>query len=131
MIRHNPNRPMLNRAFDGLYEPGSIAKIMTAAAALEARVDMSRIFPMVPQTAIDLDGKIFRDWENHGKLRSLKEAMDVSSNVALFKVDMSSSSEILVLIWRSTPNDLASSSTSRFSMLRAIYLTPYLPSKIT
>ena len=59
---------------------------MTAAAALEARVDMSRIFPMVPQTAIDLDGKVFRDWENHGKLRSLKEAMDVSSNIALFKV---------------------------------------------
>jgi peptidoglycan glycosyltransferase len=85
-IRENYNNPLTNRAFDGLYEPGSIAKIMTAAAALEARVDMAAIFPMTPQTAIELDGKVFRDWENHGKLRSLKEAMDVSSNIALYKV---------------------------------------------
>jgi peptidoglycan glycosyltransferase len=85
-LRDNPNKPLTNRAFDGLYEPGSIAKIMTAAGALEGNVDMSKIFPMVPQTAINLDGKIFRDWEDHGKLRSLKEAMDVSSNIALYQV---------------------------------------------
>jgi peptidoglycan glycosyltransferase len=71
---------------DGIYEPGSIAKIMTAAAAYDAHVDMGRIFPFTPPTAIDLDGKVFRDWTSHGKLRSLKEAMDVSSNIALYKV---------------------------------------------
>jgi peptidoglycan glycosyltransferase len=85
-IRANPNKPLLNRAFDGRYEPGSIAKIMTAAAALEANVDMAKIFPFTPGTAVILDGKVFRDWENHGKLRSLKEAMDVSSNIALYRI---------------------------------------------
>jgi peptidoglycan glycosyltransferase len=86
LIRENPNHPLLNRAFNGLYEPGSICKIITAAAALEANVDMSKLFPMTPDTAIMIDGKIFRDWENHGKIRSLKEAMDVSSNIALARV---------------------------------------------
>ena len=85
-LRDNPNQPLLNRAFNGLFEPGSIAKIMTAAGALEANVDLSRIFPMAPPTAINLDGKIFRDWQNQGHLHSLKEAMDVSSNIALYEV---------------------------------------------
>jgi len=85
-LRDNPNQPLFDRALQGLYEPGSIAKIMTAAAALETGVDMAKIFPMTPPTAINLDGKIFRDWENHGKIRSLKEAMDVSSNIALYAV---------------------------------------------
>ncbi len=85
-IRDNINKPLLNRPFMGLYEPGSICKIITAAAALEANVDMSKIFPMRPDTAILIEGKVFRDWENHGKIRSLKEAMDVSSNIALYRV---------------------------------------------
>lgn len=85
-IRANPNRPLFHRAFDGLYEPGSIAKIMTAAAALEARVDMARLFPFSPPTAIHIEGKLFRDWADHGRVRSLKEAMDVSSNIAMYRV---------------------------------------------
>lgn len=85
-LRDNPNHPLFDRALQGLYEPGSIAKIMTAAAALETGVDMAKIFPMTPPTAIELDGQTFRDWEYHGKIRSLKEAMDVSSNIALYEV---------------------------------------------
>jgi peptidoglycan glycosyltransferase len=94
-LKDNPNQPLFDRAFDGLYEPGSIAKIMTAAAALETNVDMSRIFPMTPQTAINLDGQIFRDWEDHGRLRSLKEAMDVSSNIALYQVGKALGPDVL------------------------------------
>jgi tetratricopeptide (TPR) repeat protein len=94
-IRENPNHPLLNRAFEGLYEPGSICKIITAAAALEANVDMSKLFPMTPDTSMVIDGKIFRDWENHGKIRSLKEAMDVSSNIALAKVAFAMGPDLL------------------------------------
>ncbi|MGH7441072.1 MAG: penicillin-binding transpeptidase domain-containing protein, partial [bacterium] len=85
-LRDDPAQPLYDRALNGLFEPGSIAKIMTTAAALETGVDMAKIFPMTPPTAIKLDGKIFRDWEYHGEIRSLKEAMDVSSNVALYRV---------------------------------------------
>jgi peptidoglycan glycosyltransferase len=95
LIRENAHKPMLDRALQGLYEPGSICKIITAAAALEANVDMSRIFPMTPDTSILIDGKIFRDWESHGKIRSLKEAMDVSSNIALAKVAFAMGPDVL------------------------------------
>jgi peptidoglycan glycosyltransferase len=95
VIRENPHNPLLNRALDGLFEPGSICKIITAAAALEANVDMSRLFPMTPDTSMMIDGKVFRDWENHGKIRSLKEAMDVSSNIALAKVAFSMGPDVL------------------------------------
>ncbi len=85
-LRDDPNQPLQDRALDGLFEPGSIAKIMTAAAALETGVDMAKLFPMTPPTAISLDGKIFRDWEYHGEIGSLKQAMAVSSNIALYRV---------------------------------------------
>jgi len=95
-LRDDPNCPLFNRAFDGLYEPGSIAKIMTAAAALETGVDMAKLFPMTPPTAIDLGGQIFRDWEYHGEIRSLKEAMDVSSNIALYRVAEAMGPDVLL-----------------------------------
>ncbi len=94
-VRDNRNKPLTNRAMEGLFEPGSIFKIVTAAGALEYRIDMSRIFPFVAPTAIELDGKIFRDWESHGKIRSLKEAMDVSSNIAMAKVGFALGSDKL------------------------------------
>src|SRR6185369_17414133 len=40
-------------------------------------------------------GKVFRDWESHGKIRSLKEAMDVSSNIALAKVAFAMGPDVL------------------------------------
>jgi tetratricopeptide (TPR) repeat protein len=84
-IKANRNNPLVNRAFDGLFEPGSICKIVTAAAALETHVDLSTLFPMnlSGKTAVRYNDKIFRDWRDHGTVRSLKEAMDVSSNIAL------------------------------------------------
>lgn len=85
-LRDNRNKPLEDRALDGLFEPGSIAKIMTAAAALEANVDMAKIFPFKAPTSMLIEGKLFRDWADHGRIRSLKEAMDVSSNIALYKV---------------------------------------------
>jgi peptidoglycan glycosyltransferase len=79
----NSNKPLFHRAFEGLYEPGSIIKIITSAAALEKNVDLKNIFPLnIRQNYRYYDGKVFYDWKRHGVLKSLEEAFDTSSNIA-------------------------------------------------
>ncbi len=85
-VRANKNLPLKDRALGSLYEPGSICKIITAAAALETHVDMTAIFPVNADHPLVLNGQTFWDWKKLGKIRSLKDALDVSSNIALAKV---------------------------------------------
>ncbi len=64
------------------YEPGSIIKMITLAAALRAGVDLTSRFPMVCPGWEEIDGKAFRDWITHGKVDSMEEAVAVSCNIA-------------------------------------------------
>ena len=82
----NPNKPLKNRAFEGLYEPGSIIKIITSAAAVETNADLKQVFPFYCKGYEYIDGKPFYDWKKLGTIRSLEEAFDSSSNIGFAKV---------------------------------------------
>lgn len=80
-LTDNPDHPLQNRAIQGQYPPGSIFKIVVAAAGLEAGV-------ITPKDTINCTGqyefgdRVFRDWkpEGHGKVdlhKALVESCDV------------------------------------------------------
>lgn len=82
----NKNTPLKNRALEGLYEPGSIIKIISSAAAVEKGTNLNTVFPFICKGYIYIDGKPFYDWQKHKMVRSLEEAFDDSCNVAYAKL---------------------------------------------
>ena len=90
-IRDNPLSPMTNRAFSGMYPPGSTFKIATAIAALEEKI-------ITPETIIETKGRytyydangprcwiyLMHGW-SHGKI-DVTEAIQESCNYFFFEV---------------------------------------------
>jgi peptidoglycan glycosyltransferase len=79
----NSNQPLLNRAIDKLYEPGSIAKVMTVSAAFERSINEKDIFPVKCAGSTQFDGQSFWCWQKHGKVKSIEQAMDLSCNIGM------------------------------------------------
>ncbi len=82
----NKNYPLKNRAFESLYEPGSIVKIISSAAALEKNIDLNKVFPLYCKGFTYIDGQIFYDWHKHKTVKSLEEAFDASCNMSYAKL---------------------------------------------
>ncbi|MFH1074949.1 MAG: penicillin-binding transpeptidase domain-containing protein [Candidatus Firestonebacteria bacterium] len=80
--KYNANKVFLNRAFDMLYEPGSICKIITTAAAIESNADMKDIFPVKCKGSVLIDRQTFWCWEKHGNVKDIQQAIDQSCNIA-------------------------------------------------
>lgn len=72
-----------NLAFAADYEPGSIIKVLTALAALDANLDLSEVFPFDCTGIRTLEGRQFYDWARHGTISDLEEGMAVSCNLVL------------------------------------------------
>lgn len=85
------SRPLLNRALDGVYTPGSIVKPFLAAAALQEGI-------ITPSRTIYSDGTleipnpynpskstIFRDNKAHGAV-NMQQALAVSSNIYFYQI---------------------------------------------
>ncbi|MCC7436328.1 hypothetical protein IT402_00410 [Candidatus Nomurabacteria bacterium] len=85
------SKPLLNRAIDGVYTPGSIVKPFFALGALEEGI-------ITPNKIIYTNGKleipnpynpslttVFRDNANHGPV-DMKKALAVSSNVYFYQI---------------------------------------------
>ncbi|MGQ0606866.1 MAG: peptidoglycan D,D-transpeptidase FtsI family protein [Chloroflexota bacterium] len=87
-LRNDPAEPLLARARQGLYVPGSIMKVFTAAAALDAGViTPETTYPDQPRQELEgfvVDGFTIREHDLGGiqpALWPLSEALQVSSNI--------------------------------------------------
>jgi penicillin-binding protein 2 len=87
LVRH-PHHPLLNRAFQGQYPPGSIFKLVVAAAALEEGV-------ITPSATLSCPGEIrignrgFRNWrhEDQGPM-TLERAVATSCNTFFYQLGL-------------------------------------------
>lgn len=85
-IVEDKDSPLLNRAAMGLYTPGSVFKVITAAAALQ--------HPNMPETyqcegSTRIEGYVLRDYQGtaHGKV-DLEKALVLSCNVAFSQMGL-------------------------------------------
>ena len=95
-IQKNEKSPMLNRAIQGLYPPGSTFKIITAASALDSGlVEMDTEFN--DKGELKIEGNIVRNYQNEvfGK-HTFKEALTYSINTAFAKIALELSKERLI-----------------------------------
>lgn len=79
-LRENEDSPLVNRATQGLYPPGSTFKIVTAAAAMEGVADWNT-FTYNCKGEADFEGKIIHCYKStaHGTV-DINQAMAVSCN---------------------------------------------------
>ncbi len=85
-LAENPDNPMLNRAIQGLYSPGSMFKLVMAAAGLDTgAIDLRTTFYCSGSTLIG--DRQFRCWfeAGHGAI-SLHEAIRQSCNIYFYNV---------------------------------------------
>lgn len=87
-LRDDPGKPEFNRAFRGVYPPGSPFKLITAAAALERnRVDPKETFEVSCTGQYRFGNRWFGCWkpEGHGKL-DLEGAIVQSCDVYFYQL---------------------------------------------
>jgi len=82
----DPTRPLLNRAVQGVYPPGSPFKVVVATAALQAQVITPFDRLPCPQTWT-LGGRVYHNWEDRdrGPL-TLHEALKWSCNTFFYQL---------------------------------------------
>lgn len=83
-IISDPSKPMFNRALNGVYPPGSIIKIVMAAAGLsEGVIEQNTSLDTPP--AITIGEWSFPDWKDHG-ISNITRAIAESNNIFFYAI---------------------------------------------
>jgi penicillin-binding protein 2 len=84
----DPSHPLLNRAVQGLYPPGSVFKLVVAAAALQGQVFTPFDRLPCPRQWV-FGGRPFHNWEDadRGAL-TLREALQYSCNTFFYQLGL-------------------------------------------
>jgi penicillin-binding protein 2 len=92
----DPTRPLLNRAVQGVYPPGSLFKIVVAAAALQAQVITPFDRLPCPRQWM-FGGRPYHNWEDvdRGAL-TLHEALQLSCNTFFYQLGLKLGPEKIV-----------------------------------
>jgi len=84
----DPTRPLLNRAVQGLYPPGSLFKVVVAAAALQAGVITPFDRLPCPRTWT-FGNRAYHNWEDRDRgALTLREAIEVSCNTFFYQLGL-------------------------------------------
>lgn len=91
----DPQAPLLNRALQGQYPPGSLFKVVVAAAGLQegSLTPMDHVFC---NGEFHLGGRTFKDWkeEGHGQV-DLRRALVQSCNIYFYRAGLKVGVEVL------------------------------------
>jgi penicillin-binding protein 2 len=92
----DPTRPLLNRAVQGVYPPGSLFKMVVAAAALQSQVFTP--FDRLPcPKAWWFGGRPYHNWEDHDRgALTLAEAIKHSCNTFFYQLGLKLGPERIV-----------------------------------
>ena len=84
----DPSRPMLNRAVQGLYPPGSLFKVIVAAAALQAQI-ITPFDRLSCSRQWMFGGRPYHNWEDHDRgALTLQEAIQFSCNTFFYQLGL-------------------------------------------
>ncbi len=85
-IFNDPDAPLLNRSISGLFPPGSVFKIIVAAAALETgKINLNTRY--LCTGGITVGNRQFNCWSSHGE-QNLFQAITHSCNVFFYKTGL-------------------------------------------
>lgn len=85
-LANDENKPMLNRGTMGVYPPGSVSKIILAAAGLAEGTITSQTSMTTP-AAITIGSYVFPDWKDHSyESTNVVRAIAESNNVFFYSL---------------------------------------------
>jgi penicillin-binding protein 2 len=92
----DPTRPLLNRAVQGIYPPGSLFKVVVAAAGLQSQTITPFDRLSCPRQWV-FGGRPYHNWEDHDRgALTLHEALQFSCNTFFYQLGLKLGPEKIV-----------------------------------